>query len=486
MATKKDLVEAHSFSRRRLVTAFISGAPGGREVEPSRPGRTIVGGIALSVLLIAGAAIASVLAARTPEDWNKPGLILSQENSALYVILKESDPPELRPVANATSAQLIFGADKRATTVARATVDEQTPGETIGIFNAPYELPTTDHLINTGWTACTGDGLGIKVNVDTRPGASLGTGVTIRTDGGYFVVMTGADQGGPARAHSYFLPDGPGADKLLSDLKLPVRANAMNVPGDWQRLFEPGGTLGFESFGFDSRGQLPPDLRTIPGAEVGDYIEKDDGSGGGVALTPGGVLNLDAFALVVYRNSAFPGTQTLPSKLPVPVPTADATRETFDAALWPRQVVQQATPASQACAALVAEKDQRPAVQLRVEPDENASAADVATPTDRPVRVLPGNGAFVYSGTFDDASSETPWVVDAKGDLYPLANDETISRLGYAGVDAPLVPDTWIKLFNVGVPLSTSAALCPPIAPSSDAAARDANRAGTCGSLDAG
>ena len=34
MATKKDLVEAQSFSRRRLTTAFVSGAPGGREVEP--------------------------------------------------------------------------------------------------------------------------------------------------------------------------------------------------------------------------------------------------------------------------------------------------------------------------------------------------------------------------------------------------------------------------------------------------------------------
>ena len=62
MATKKDLVEAHAFSRRRLVTAFLSGAPGGREVEPARPGRTIFGGLALAVLLIAAAAIASVLA----------------------------------------------------------------------------------------------------------------------------------------------------------------------------------------------------------------------------------------------------------------------------------------------------------------------------------------------------------------------------------------------------------------------------------------
>ncbi len=74
MATKKDLVEAYAFSRRRLVTAFVSGAPGGREVEPARPGRTIVGGLALAVLLIAGAAIAGVFSPSVTRDWaDSPG-----------------------------------------------------------------------------------------------------------------------------------------------------------------------------------------------------------------------------------------------------------------------------------------------------------------------------------------------------------------------------------------------------------------------------
>ena len=57
MATKTDLVEAYSFSRRRLVTAFVSGAPGGREVEPARPGRALVGGLALALLVVAGGAV---------------------------------------------------------------------------------------------------------------------------------------------------------------------------------------------------------------------------------------------------------------------------------------------------------------------------------------------------------------------------------------------------------------------------------------------
>ena len=125
MATKKDLVEAYSFSRRRLITAFLSGAPGGREVEPSRPGRTVVGGLALAVLLVAGAAIASVLASRTPEDWNQIGLVVTRgDQPATYVILEEHDLPELIPVINITSAQLILGADVKATSVDQEVVDD--------------------------------------------------------------------------------------------------------------------------------------------------------------------------------------------------------------------------------------------------------------------------------------------------------------------------------------------------------------------------
>ncbi len=73
MGTPRDLVEAHSFNRRRLVTAFVSGAPGGRDVEPARPGRTLVGGLVLAVLLTAGAAVSGVLARQPPADGDRPG-----------------------------------------------------------------------------------------------------------------------------------------------------------------------------------------------------------------------------------------------------------------------------------------------------------------------------------------------------------------------------------------------------------------------------
>ena len=143
MATKKDLVEAYSFSRRRLVTAFLSGAPGGREVEPSRPGRTVIGGVALAVLLIAGAAIASVLASRTEEDWNKVGLVVSREQAAPYVIL---DDESENPHADPGHQHHLGPADPRArppmpTYVDQEVIEDQTPGEPIGIYGAPQTLP---------------------------------------------------------------------------------------------------------------------------------------------------------------------------------------------------------------------------------------------------------------------------------------------------------------------------------------------------------
>jgi Type VII secretion system ESX-1, transport TM domain B len=66
MTTKRDLAEAYAFDRRRLVTALVSGASGGREEEPRRPARTLVGGVALALLLLAGAPVADKVLHRQP------------------------------------------------------------------------------------------------------------------------------------------------------------------------------------------------------------------------------------------------------------------------------------------------------------------------------------------------------------------------------------------------------------------------------------
>src|SRR4051794_36715306 len=188
MATKKDLVEAYSFSRRRLVTAFVSGAPGGREVEPARPGRTVVSGLALAVLLGAGAAIAGVFSPTAPSDWKKQGLIISKDTGSAYVIVE--DDSDLRPVINSTSAKLILGSAAKPTLIAQSTIDEQHIGNDIGILGAPASVPTPSLLIDSGWTACTAAGAGIRVAISEDPDVvpAPETGVTVKSGDDYFVV----------------------------------------------------------------------------------------------------------------------------------------------------------------------------------------------------------------------------------------------------------------------------------------------------------
>ena len=270
MATKRDLVEAHAFSRRRLVTAFVSGAPGGREVEPARPGRTIVGGVALSVLMVAAAAITGVFSDRPDSDWDAPGLVISKELGAAYVILDEDLPdgelPELRPVLNITSAQLILGAEGLEPRIVSQDVLETRPiGADIGILDAPASLPDPGALVDTGWTACTGEGLGLAVALDDEPAvtpASPSDAVLVEVKGGassgLWLVATAPDNGSePAQAHRYLVPAGASerTDAFLREVGLGSgSAQAVRVPREWLELFPRGGDLAEETFGL---GRLP-------------------------------------------------------------------------------------------------------------------------------------------------------------------------------------------------------------------------------------
>lgn len=461
MATKKDLVEAYSFSRRRLVTAFVSGAPGGREVEPSRPGRTIVGGVALAVLLAAGAAIAGVFAPRTPEDWNQPGLIISKETGAAYVIL-ESDPDELRPVINTTSAKLILGADSEPTLISQDTIDDQRIGEDIGILGAPASVPTSSLLINTGWTACTADG-GIRVAVADDPAVTTtpDAGIVVQSEGTYFVVAQ-TDHG----TYAYELPeqeteDGSETDNLLEAIGLPaVTVGAAEVPREWLNLFPSGAPIDLDSLALERFGERPTEELPADAGDalVGDVLQPE---GGGLYLvTDDGPVLLPPFAAALYTHLVRSDRSVAE---PIPVSTAPAadraSRDFLEETDWPTEVLTQLE--TDPCAQLTAEKGAAPVAAL-VSPADTADGDRIEAGTKDQV-VDPGRGAYVLSGDWTGRATDAqPFLIDAKGRANPLVGAGAAEQLGYADVDVPVVPDTWVELFGCGVSLSQSAALLPP------------------------
>jgi hypothetical protein len=458
MATKRDLVEAHAFSRRRLVTAFVSGAPGGREVEPARPGRTIVGGVALGVLLMAGAAVSGVLAGRTAVDWNNPGLVISKEKGQPYVITRKSRHPVLDPVINITSARLILGSSVEPVIVPEKTIQEQAIGPEIGILGAPATVPDAGELVETGWTACTATHHGIRTYVAPTPQA------TAAPDAGFVV------QGGPDRwlvatseagtgAYRYRLPPAAGGaqDRFLESVGLGVGNEAVRVPSQWLNLWPAGGDLSWQSFGIAG----PAYGRTVtyggqihvPQGRVGDLVQVGDV---GYLLGPDGPIRLSAFAQGVYQASSPPtgGQRTFHQ----PTMDKDAVAHPYTDANWPEGSLTAAS--GELCAVLDATAGSRPEAALATDPGDLATAADVPA-DERDAGVAARAGAYVLSADFTQATRGLPYLVDLTGTSHVLEGGAA-DRLGYSGYDAPVVPDTWVKLFQSGAVLSPSLALCQP------------------------
>ena len=452
MATKKDLVEAHAFSRRRLVTAFVSGAPGGREVEPTRPMRAVIGGVAICVLLLAGAAIAGVFAPRTEDNWLEPNnLIVSKEKGTLYLVVSEGDSVTLRPFVNATSAQLLLG-EKDPSRAAQDEIDQQTIGTEIGILGAPSSIPSPSHLVPSGWTACTSSDTGILTRIATEPGGTeVENGATVvQTPDGrqYLVTYAATDYNDDPQAVSFRLPDVK-VDVMLGDLDLGQATDAIKVDSLWLNLFKQLPDLDAKSFDLGARGPVDyADEIGGAGHRVGDVI---DYQGQPYLLAGDGPAELTPFAWAVYKA-------TVSDKPPTKVAQRPANlvpQEDVWPALWPEgelQLIQ-----GDACAMLVPRDKQ--SATLRLVRDEVADASpEGVTKGSSAVRVQPGYGALVAPGDFDAATAQTKYLIDANGRAHRVEDEVTLEHLGYAAASAPVIPDPWLVLFQTGTPLSAEAA----------------------------
>lgn len=72
MTSHRDLAEARRFHRRRLASAFISGARGTPDADPGRAGRSIGYGVLLVVALLVGSLAVGHLRGRPVVRWDRP------------------------------------------------------------------------------------------------------------------------------------------------------------------------------------------------------------------------------------------------------------------------------------------------------------------------------------------------------------------------------------------------------------------------------
>ena len=459
MATKKDLVEAYSFSRRRLVTAFVSGAPGGREVEPSRPGRAIVGGLALAVLLIAGAAIAGVFSSSVDPGWaDQPALIISKEQGAAYVITATKEEtggrPVLHPILNITSAKLILGADRAVPrTIPDSEIAGEDIGEDLGILGAPNDVPSTDRLIQSGWTACA-SGSDTHVDITTRsrvePAPTIGDLVNAGGDT-YLVAMSRPDpRTGVQQAFHYLVPRSGTRDRMLDQLGLPSAGEARKVPVSWLDLTPAGGPLDASAFDMAGAGGST----TIAGHRyvIGSVVKDVDTY---FLVGRGAFTKLDPFGYAVYTNVTH--ATTTDGSVAGTVADPSYADPDGDDAHWPDSTLERAF--GDACVRLVSAPGQAPRTEVVTTEQGSPASSTASGPS---VSVDDGAGAYVRSGSFGSGSQGRAYLVDARGNAYQLVGSLVPGNLGYGAVRPPVVPDSWIELLGDGVPLSQELALCSP------------------------
>lgn len=468
MATKKDLVEAYSFSKRRLVTAFVSGAPGGREVEPVRPGRVLIGGIVISVLLLAGAAIAGFLVGRPNSQWLEAGsFVTSKDTGEQYVVLEGGDDPVIRRVPNYISAQLLLGeSDLTPYQVRDKYIREVTLGEDLGIDDAPAGLPDPEGLIQDGWTACTSAGTGIQLALGRRPAVDELTdeAFLVRSAGGLHLIAP--DTLGPqSRAYRFELPKDPTEAGFLADrLGFGALEQAPTVSRDWLNLFSQGESLTLQAFGVTREGQ-PVDYSTdvvdtdLSAYLIGDMLTTDDSR---YLLADDGPQQLTDFAATVY-DAVGPGEQVLDGDLRSSPQTPD-----FPEA-WPG-ALPSAHLDPDMCAVLHPQEGEAARVTLATGATGDAASEGLGTGR-HDVEVQPAGGAYVQSGADDEATAGTPYVIDSAGYKYELVGAEVPGYIGYAETAAPVVPNTWMDFFDDKVALSVNSARRVPEDAAADAAA---------------
>ena len=445
MASKKELVEGQAFSRRRLITAFVSGAPGGREVEPGKPLRAVVGGVVLSAIIVVGALAAGLLAPTLPDGWDQDSLVIAEDTGARYVALDGV----LYPVINTASARLLIPSNFKVVSAKADKLTTSKRGPTLGIIGAPDALPTSASLVDTGWATCTSANTGMVTRLSRPPAATATTDQAV-------VATVGTDDNAEV-----FLVDNGFRYRIKPEDVVAVRralglqsAPDYTVTATWINLFAPAPDIDLDAFQVPDAGDSLAGVKGLPpNARIGSIIsDSADTDTHYVLLSGGAVAELTPFAYALYRTGPAAGSPVT-VQAPVLAGLGEVDTPVWPDA-WPAVVPSQVegTP----CALLLAGTG-------GVKPQTQLGVSTLAPPADGTTSVVvdPGAGALVRGIGQASLDNGPVFLVDQTGAAFPIevsGSDDPIAQLGFSLNDIVPVPQAWVALFSPGPTLSTAGA----------------------------
>lgn len=433
MASKKDLIEAQSFSRRRLLTAFTSGAVGTAELEPAKPLRAVVAGLAITALVVVGGLFYSLLSPGLPSGWENNHLIITKDTGARYV----SSEGVLYPVLNAASARLVVPAENQdkkfiITTTSKRIADIPV-GQPIGILGAPDQLPLADRLVPTGWSACITEDRTVQVSISSSSASEVSKRAALVTSDreDEYVIF------GQYR----YLVNKENRDAVLRAVGL-SGLDAQRVDDRWLNLFLKGDELK-PLIIRDSGDQISgSDL------QIGQilHITGDPDDVLWVIMSDGTVSSLSplAYQLLILRVGQ---NSEVTEVKPTDISSLGNATEPAGGDHWPQSRMDPLTGAS--LCAVSGVEGVVPTTELA-----EISAEDLKAQGTASVTVDAGRGAVVRAGGHGPQNSAVYYIIDATGTAFPISSAEAVQRLGYVDENVSQIHAGWIALLPVGPPLS--------------------------------
>ncbi|WP_026459519.1 type VII secretion protein EccB [Schaalia vaccimaxillae] len=453
MASNKDILEAQRYNRRRLVTAFSSGTPGGREIEtPNNLRPLLIGGVIAAVILIV-AAVMGRFSPTLPKDWQNSTMVVVKSTGARYYSIDAT----LRPVTNITSAKLLSEPGSyKTSSVAVSTIEGIPRGSQVGITGIPDDVPAAADLASEKWLSCALP-TGVHTWVAGIPEGASPAQVALVTNNERQYLVTGGTRYlldttgtlGPARA-------------LGLDQVAPI-----NVDAAWLDLFSKGSDLA--ALSIDDAG-IP--VKNMPDAlassRIGTIIEVRDESDAQaptrayIVTGNGRIASLSSVARqmyelsVAYRKAGNPLTASIAD-----IQNLDDDGS-FGPADWPALVdVEKVVDTESAPCASLAFSDSGAGTDLMsmsvaaATKNIHAHSQESTSPTppaqsSAQVTVRGGSGALVRASS-GGSFGATMFISDI-GRAHSLGDNpsDAIARLSWTSDDVVLIPSAWTKLVEPG------------------------------------
>ncbi|MFJ8212346.1 type VII secretion protein EccB [Streptomyces sp. NPDC096033] len=298
MASRRDELNAYTFAKRRTVAAFLQPSATGTEEGAPRPLRTVLPGVVVGALLVAGFGAWGMFKPQAPKGWDEPGamVIVGKQSTTRYVVLTTKingkDQTRLHPVLNLASARLLLDPQKsKVVQVDDRLLDAGKPprGPIIGIPYAPDRLPAkADAAKAKRWAVCQqpgGNNRGVQTAVfvlaDREAGLMDDAHRTTDTQVLYVQSTGGAKERFlvDSAGTKYKFPDGRPDSGTLTTALVGTGATPQPVTEEWLATLNSGDDLGFPQL--PGTAGAPASVPGLGSAEnrVGMVVTAQTGSG---------------------------------------------------------------------------------------------------------------------------------------------------------------------------------------------------------------